>query len=213
MGSTELKIENEKIPEELIKFLRSLPNSTVYQYIFTAYPSANITIPRFVDIDLQKIFFTSLEEWEKKYLDKINELNISLLNKDEMIHLSNDKNNFLNEQNNLLNEQNTLLNEQNNLLNEKNNQLAGTNLSLQDELSKSNISLMKKDELIIQTNQKNNVLLAANLSLQDELTRLKNSITWQLVTKFHLKIIERYFSPWNEKEEDFMILAGKVEKS
>jgi len=163
LGTTELKINLEKVPQELIKFLRSLPNSTVYQYVFTAHPSAHATLPDFVDADLQKIFFSSLETWEKKFRDEIT------------------------------------------LISEKNHLLSAANLSLHDELSELKISLSSVSE-------KNHLLSAANLSLHDELTSVKTSITWQLVTKFHQKIIERFFSQGTKRRKfyDLCRAGGKI---
>jgi GT2 family glycosyltransferase/SAM-dependent methyltransferase len=62
IGNTELKINQEKVPQDLLKFIRSLPNSNVYQYVFIASPSANVKIPNFNDIDLNKLFYNSIEE-------------------------------------------------------------------------------------------------------------------------------------------------------
>ena len=180
LGTTELKTDLEKVPQELIKFLRSLPNSTVYQYIFTAYPSAHITLPDFVDTDLQKIFFSSLEERENNYKDRINELKNSLFKKDE-----------------------------------DNQLLTNTKLSLEKRVSDLNNVLSVKEESISLLNENNKiffVILTANLSLQDELTRIKTSITWQLVTKFHHKIIEHYFSHGTKRRKiyDLGREGGKI---
>jgi O-antigen biosynthesis protein len=63
IGETELKIDLEKIPPNLLKFIRSLPNSSVYQFIFTAYPSANVifSLP-FTEPEINKLVFDSCEE-------------------------------------------------------------------------------------------------------------------------------------------------------
>jgi len=41
MGYTELKLDPDKISNELLKFIGSLPNSDVYQFVFRAAPSQN----------------------------------------------------------------------------------------------------------------------------------------------------------------------------
>ena len=47
IGGTELKTDLEKIPPALLKFLRSLPNSTTYQFVFVAFPAENVIVPPF----------------------------------------------------------------------------------------------------------------------------------------------------------------------
>jgi O-antigen biosynthesis protein len=66
IGETELKVNPDKIPQELLHFIRSLPNSDVYQFVFTAYPSANVTIPPFFEPDMHKLISDSFEESVKE---------------------------------------------------------------------------------------------------------------------------------------------------
>ena len=61
IGNTELKINQEKVPQDLLKFIRSLPNSNVYQYVFIATPSSNVQIPHFDEINLNQLFYNSIE--------------------------------------------------------------------------------------------------------------------------------------------------------
>ena len=65
IGIYKLRVDNQKIPHDLLKFICSLPNSNVYQYIFIAYPTLKVKIPEFKEIDLDEIFFNSLEESRK----------------------------------------------------------------------------------------------------------------------------------------------------
>jgi glycosyltransferase involved in cell wall biosynthesis/SAM-dependent methyltransferase len=62
IGNTELRMNHEKIPQDLLKFIRSLPNSDVYQFIFIASPSENITLPDFDEIDFKRLLSDSLVE-------------------------------------------------------------------------------------------------------------------------------------------------------
>ena len=62
IGETELKTDLEKIPPALLKFLRSLPNSTTYQFVFVAFPAENVILPAFDAIDVRKLFADSLAE-------------------------------------------------------------------------------------------------------------------------------------------------------
>lgn len=61
VGTTGLKIDDEKIPPNLLKFIKSLPDSTVYQYFFTAHPSPDVELPVFYDPDLKQMVDDSLE--------------------------------------------------------------------------------------------------------------------------------------------------------
>ena len=47
---------------DLLNFITSLPNSNVYQFIFTAYPSENVNIPGNGGIDIARLFSESLIE-------------------------------------------------------------------------------------------------------------------------------------------------------
>jgi len=60
IGKTELAIDVDKIPGDFLNFIRSLPNSSVYQFIFRAHPSENVEIPEIADIDFSQLFSESL---------------------------------------------------------------------------------------------------------------------------------------------------------
>lgn len=62
IGGTELAIDQKRIPRDLLNFITSLPNSNVYQFIFTAYPSENVNIPGTGEIDIARLFSESLIE-------------------------------------------------------------------------------------------------------------------------------------------------------
>ena len=82
VGATELKIEGNKIPRDLLKFIQSLPDSGVYQYIFSAYPSDCVTLPVIPEVEINQLFFDSLKELRNEVQipleEKINTLNHSL---------------------------------------------------------------------------------------------------------------------------------------
>jgi 2-polyprenyl-3-methyl-5-hydroxy-6-metoxy-1,4-benzoquinol methylase len=67
LGATELKIDSTKIPRDLLKFIQSLPDSTVYQYIFTAYPSDRMIQPVPRETDINKLFIMLLENTGRNY--------------------------------------------------------------------------------------------------------------------------------------------------
>ena len=60
IGKTELAINQNKIPPDLLNFIKSLPNSSVYQYIFKAHPSQDLTIQENDVIDFTQLFTDAL---------------------------------------------------------------------------------------------------------------------------------------------------------
>lgn len=81
IGDTELKCNLEKIPHELLKFIRSLPNTDVYQFIFSAYPSINAKIPLITEPDINRLVLDSFVESfqdKRSALSQIVEKNQSL---------------------------------------------------------------------------------------------------------------------------------------
>lgn len=62
IGNTELKIDMEAVPHELLEFLTSLPDSTTYQFIFTAHPSPAVEIPERNETDLDRLFSNAIVE-------------------------------------------------------------------------------------------------------------------------------------------------------
>jgi GT2 family glycosyltransferase/2-polyprenyl-3-methyl-5-hydroxy-6-metoxy-1,4-benzoquinol methylase len=67
LGETELRTEPTKIPRDLLKFIQSLPDSTVYQYVFTAQPTHHpVTPPAFGEADINGLFFNALHEYQQE---------------------------------------------------------------------------------------------------------------------------------------------------
>ena len=65
IGYTELKVDMDKVPNDLLNFIRSIPDSDVYQYVFMAIPDGiadntprNEQIPA---IQLKPLFYTAIE--------------------------------------------------------------------------------------------------------------------------------------------------------
>jgi 2-polyprenyl-3-methyl-5-hydroxy-6-metoxy-1,4-benzoquinol methylase len=62
VGATELKLDLDRIPQELLKIIRALPDSDVYQFVFKAVPSvipSNELIPA---VDFNKIISLCKED-------------------------------------------------------------------------------------------------------------------------------------------------------
>jgi len=62
VGSTELKVEKEKIHPVLLEFITKLSDSNVYQYVFTAHPKAEINLHLVNEPDISLIFNQLIEE-------------------------------------------------------------------------------------------------------------------------------------------------------
>lgn len=78
IGATELKLDSNRIPLELLKFIRALPDSDVYQFVFKAVPSAipsNESIPK---VDFDKVFSFCAEDILKEHEVKEIELSMQL---------------------------------------------------------------------------------------------------------------------------------------
>jgi O-antigen biosynthesis protein len=89
IGNTELKVDNMKIPRDLLIFIQSLPNSTVYQYLFCAFPSDCVNQPVFEETDINRLFFDSIRESRNEVQipleAKIDSLNRALAEKEPII--------------------------------------------------------------------------------------------------------------------------------
>ena len=66
IGTTELKMDTVKIPGDLLKFINSLPDSTVYQYVFKAIPSDKITQPVPVNQFFSSVFSQSVHDYQQE---------------------------------------------------------------------------------------------------------------------------------------------------
>lgn len=66
VGTTELKVDDGKIPKNVMEFIKSLPNTTVYQFIFTAHPSLQVTIPPFAESEISTQESGSLEKYQTR---------------------------------------------------------------------------------------------------------------------------------------------------
>jgi O-antigen biosynthesis protein len=74
IGETELPVRMDKIPDQLRWFIRLLPETRTYQYIFTAFPSDNPRIPpddeRILDREFTGLFEGRSEEFSERIIKK-----------------------------------------------------------------------------------------------------------------------------------------------
>ena len=181
IGNTELKINQEKVPQDLLKFIRSLPNSNVYQYVFIASPSANVKIPNFNDIDLNKLFYNSIEEsiHAEQFL-----LLQELSTKDQHLQEISAQVTILNQTLAVKDQQILEISAQitnlNQTLTDKDQQI----LEISAQITNLNQTLTDKDKLLQE-------LSSDFYNQEQKLSSIKKSMVWQFTMKFHTKVIER----------------------
>lgn len=71
VGATEQKIDLRRIPMILQKFIKSLPDSNVYQFVFKAVPSNNPVKKAVMSVDFNKLFIISIREYLKERLRQV----------------------------------------------------------------------------------------------------------------------------------------------
>jgi glycosyltransferase involved in cell wall biosynthesis/2-polyprenyl-3-methyl-5-hydroxy-6-metoxy-1,4-benzoquinol methylase len=217
VGTTELRMNETTIPRDLLKFIKSLPDSTVYQYVFRAYPSDNIVIqPALKEIDIFKLFSDSLQESRQElqapWESKLDSLNQTLAVKDQQLlkvstHITN-LNQTLTVKDQQLLEVSTHITNLNQTLAVKDQQL----LEVSTHITNLNQTLAVKDQELLEVST-HITNLNQTLAVKDqELSQIKNSIIWQFVMKFHYKVIERLL-PHNttrRKYYDLGLKGGKI---
>lgn len=86
VGSTELKVNEEKIHPKLLEFVKSLPDSNVFQYVFTAHPTSEGIENPINDVDLATITEKFIEESHLELRLAIAEL-LQIVNQKERANL------------------------------------------------------------------------------------------------------------------------------
>ena len=158
IGNTELAISQKRIPHDLLSFIRSLPNSNVYQFIFTAYPSENVKIPLIEEIDIINLFSESLVETRHEI-------------QSPLLQVLSAKNQEISAKNQEIQEITTRVQSMVQILNDKDKQL----LELTNRIQ----------------------------SLEQIISAIETSIVWQLMTKFHQKVIERILPQNTQRRKNF----------
>lgn len=62
IGATELGVDINKLPSEILKLINALPDSDVYQFVFKAMPTDRPFNESVSDVDFNKVFCISIEE-------------------------------------------------------------------------------------------------------------------------------------------------------
>jgi len=221
VGTTELKIDETKIPEEILRFIRSLPNSTVYQFIFTAYPSENATLPDFAETNIDTLFFDSLKESRQELTspleEKIARLQERTSRMEELKQAAASGMEQMDEMTNTINSLQQVL-----CITSKDQQLEEVSVKaecLERQLSEKNSQL---EEINNSTKTLAETLSLKDIQLQEltarlndheqKLSAIERSIIWQLTMKFHTKIIERLLpqNTFRRKYYDLGRDGGKI---
>ena len=71
IGATEQKIDLIKLPLILQKFIKSLPDSNVYQFVFKAVPSNNPVNEVVSNVDFNKLFSISIKDYLKERMRQV----------------------------------------------------------------------------------------------------------------------------------------------
>ena len=173
VGATEQKRDPSSVPSPILKLIKSLPYSDVYQFVFKAIPCENsrsTAIPP--DVSLNQLFDYSIEEFIETHTDPL---------KGE-----------LKESYNRIKELDMLVKKQDNQIEEikKSSYLLSNQI---EEIKKSNY---KQSKQIQEIKNRNNLLEA-------EIADIKQSIVWKTVTKFHYGFIERFLPPNSRRRNSY----------
>ncbi len=67
IGGTEQRMDQNKVPVELLKLIKALPDSEVFQFVFKAVPSDCSQGEAVPEIDFHALFATAVEDMRKKH--------------------------------------------------------------------------------------------------------------------------------------------------
>ncbi|MGA2912007.1 MAG: glycosyltransferase [Methanoregula sp.] len=201
IGTTELMIETTKIPRGLLKFIQSLPDSTVYQYIFTAHPSDSVIQPVLGEPDIYSLFFDALQEYrqelhlplEPKIMEQIAKMTGNITSLQQALSIWPRDDQF---------------------------EKVATHVEYMDEkLAKKNQQIQEittkaqtLTQAIIAKDQQLQEQTTRILSLEQEISSIETSIVWQLMMKFHTKVVERLLprNTWRRRYYSLGLKGGGI---
>ncbi len=206
IGNTELKVDDKKIPGDLLTFIRSLPDSSIYQFVFAAFPSDCITIPEERETDLKKLFFESLQEsgreFQKPLEAVIDSRDQSIIHLETLLREMTARAETLEGVADARGEQIELLNDSVDSLQ------TGFTISLEDnKLFKETI--LKNESRIYDLSALLSDREIHISSLENRLSSIENSIVWQLTMKFHTNIVEKLFPQDTRRRMYYDFLRGR----
>lgn len=231
VGGTELRVDPGLVPEDLANFVKSLPNSNVYQYIFEASPSPGPEAPEAVPVpDLDGLFrgaiegsiqaetrplleelsayetrTASLDEQVKRLTEETRSLQGTISERDAQVALLDGQVEQLTEKTQSLQGTVSERDAQIALLAEQVEQLTEETQSLQGTVS-------ERDAQIASLNEQTRQQAAQLMRLSNELASIKQSIVWRLLMKYHNGFVERIL-PQNTKRRalyDRVLKGGRI---
>lgn len=182
VGGTELKVDPGLVPEDLANFVKSLPNSSVYQYVFKASPSPGPETEETVPVpDLDGLFRGAIEgsiQAEiKPLLEELSAYKTRTASLDEQIEQLTVETQSL---------QRTI--------SERDAQVASLDEQIAqsgEELQSLKQTLTGRDEQIASLNEQTRQQAAQLMHLSNELAGMRQSVVWQLLMKYHNGLVER----------------------
>ena len=189
LGCTELKIDLNKVPKELIKFLYSLPNSEVYQFVFCAKLSSDARSGAYLnEFNLITNFNESIQETIDESVTPLLDVQKKLYNQ-----LSVQSQNIRDLENEISDKKSQISDKENQIL-DKNNQL----LNKDNQIQILNKSLKEKiDEISL---------------LENSLSSMRSSVTFRLTSKFDTEFVERLFPGGTRRRSSYysVIKGGRI---
>jgi glycosyltransferase involved in cell wall biosynthesis/2-polyprenyl-3-methyl-5-hydroxy-6-metoxy-1,4-benzoquinol methylase len=248
IGNTELRMNNEKIPQDILTFIRALPNSNIYQFIFIACLSTDITIPKFDEIDFNRMLSESLIESrlviQSPLLEELsgknqqlkditknftvlskhaNNLQDTIVDRDnqisELVHHSHNLEISITDRDLRIAEQAQHNHSLEATVTDRNNQIAelrqhARNLEFTITDRDNQITELRQharnlETIITDRDQQLQEFIRFNQSISNENQSMKQSLTYNITTKFHKKIVEKLL-PQNTRRRKYynLSLAG-----
>ncbi len=239
IGTTELGTGATKIPRDLLKFIRSLPDSSVYQYVFAAYPSENAIKMDSRETDISALFFDSLQEYRRELqagsdarialqdttirekISCIEELERRSASKDERIdeleQVVASKDGQIEEMTGTIRSFHTILALPNRdrLLEEMSVRMEslGEELAQKDRIIQEITGDVRARAMEGAIKDRQIQDLAGRVGqLEQKIASIENSIVWQLTMKFHAKGVTRLLPPNTRRRKyyDMGIKGGRI---
>lgn len=191
LGHTELGADLGKMPKELLKFVEALPNSDVYQFVFSATLSQSPRKEPVPEADFGQIFDRSIEGLLKESARPL-ELEIEEIDSERQaaLKLVGDLKAWIRERDGRIEE-----------LGEELEKAAERAHSLDLAVSERDGRIEELDEYLRQSENHAQ-------QLENEIAEMRRSIVWQLLMRFHNFAVERAL-PQGSKQRNFYDLGLK----
>jgi GT2 family glycosyltransferase/SAM-dependent methyltransferase len=182
VGGTEQRLDPGVVPEDLANFVKSLPNSSVYQYIFKASPSPTPEAVEAVPVpDLDDLFRGAIEgsiQAEiKPLLEELSAYEVRTVSLAEQVEQLTEETQSLQV-----------------TISERDAQIAsldGQVEQLTGETQSLQVTISGRDGQIASLNEHTRQQATQLMQLSNELASMKQSVVWRLLMKYHSGFVER----------------------